>query len=294
MRSRPSASGTIAKLWCNPPRVPASIAIAGAGIGGLTAALALSARGCEVTLLERRTGFDEGGAGIQLSPNASRVLFDLGLGPPLRRAASEPERVAVRALTDGRVIGGMALGGFMQRRFGAPYFVIARPALHTILLDAVRGRPGIRLLVGRTVTALASAADRATLTLEAANGVRETLAADVAVGADGLWSTARAALGDTRAPVHRRVTAWRATIAREAAPPDLKGNETGLWLGRAGHVVHYPSADGRLLNVVAPERGAEPVEGWSAPGDRAELLRRFRRSAPSLLALLEALDDWRR
>ena len=105
-----------------------SVAIAGAGIGGLTAALALAARGHPVTLLERRTGFDEEGAGIQLSPNASRVLIGLGLGPALRRVAGEPERVTIRAFATGRTIGGMALGAFARERFGAPPSRARRPA----------------------------------------------------------------------------------------------------------------------------------------------------------------------
>ncbi len=272
---------------------PASAAIVGAGIGGLTAALALSARGYDVTLMERRTGFGETGAGIQLSPNASRVLIDLGLGPALRRAASEPARVIIRSLASGVAIGEVALGDFMQRRFGAPYYVMQRAALHTILLDAVRGRPGVRLLVGRTAVAFGEEPHGASVTVEAEGGASDTLAADIVVGADGLWSATRAALGDRRRPVYRGVTAWRATIPRGAAPPELQGNETGLWLGRAGHVVHYPIGGGRLLNIVALERRAEPVEGWSAPDDRAALVRSFRDSAPLLSALLERPDDWR-
>jgi salicylate hydroxylase len=157
--------------------VAASIAIVGAGIGGLTAALALSRSGLDVTLIERRTGFDEAGAGIQLSPNASRILIDLGLGAALRRLASEPERVVIRDQRSGAVIGGVALGASMRERFGAPYLVIHRADLQTILLDAVRSRATIRFLMGRSVEAVEDGADYAALAVERAGGAGETLRA---------------------------------------------------------------------------------------------------------------------
>ena len=131
-----------------------SIAIVGAGIGGLTAALALARGGHEITLVERRTGFSEVGAGLQLSPNASRVLIGLGLGPALRRVATEPQRVLVRSLRSGKSIGQVALGAFMRQLFEAPYWVVHRADLQTILLDAVRSEPSIRLVMGRTVEAV--------------------------------------------------------------------------------------------------------------------------------------------
>ncbi len=97
-----------------------SIAVAGAGIGGLTAALALARQGHAVTLVERRTGFSEVGAGLQLSPNASRILIGLGLAAALRRVVTEPERVVVRRIASGRQIGAVALGPFAQQRYQAP------------------------------------------------------------------------------------------------------------------------------------------------------------------------------
>ena len=271
---------------------PGQAVIVGAGIGGLTAALALSRRGWDVTLVERRTGFSDAGAGIQLSPNASRILIDLGLGPAFRRVATEPGRVVIRATASGREIGTVALGPFMRERFGAPYFVIRRTDLQTLLLDAVRGRANVKLLMGRTVLGLNETPDKACVTIENATGARDTLQADLAVAADGLWSRLRAAGEDWREPEYQGFAAWRATTPRAAAPAELAGEETGLWLGREGHVVHYPVAGGRLLNIVAVQPRPDAVEGWAALGNPAELLRNFAKVAPPLRDLLGAAPAW--
>lgn len=270
---------------------PLTIAVVGAGIGGLTAALMLARQGHAVTLVERRSGFAEVGAGLQLSPNASRILVDLGLGAALRRVASEPERVVVRAISGGKIIGSVALGAFVRERFGAPFWVVHRADLQSVLLDAVRSEASVRILMGRTVEAVVQKRSAVTLTLSTASGQTEP-AFDAVVGADGVWSDMRRALGDEKAATFRGSVAWRATIPRDDAPAALAGNETGLWLGRSGHVVHYPIAGGRLLNVVAIERRDEPVEGWSTPGDGAALLARFNDAAPDLRDLLAKPESW--
>lgn len=271
-----------------------SIAVVGAGIGGLTAALALARQGHAITLIERRTGFSEVGAGLQLSPNASRILMGLGLGPALRRAVTEPQRVVVRGIRSGKTIGQVALGPYMRERFEAPYWVVHRADLQTILLDAVRSEPSIRLVIGRTVEDVEDGPGQAALTWASAGGARETVMADMIIGADGVWSKVRQALGDKQPPAFRKSIAWRATFERNAAPAELAGDETGLWLGSQGHVVHYPIAGGRLVNVVAIEKSAAPVEGWADPGNRDSLLARYASAAPALKFLLAQPPEWLR
>ena len=268
-----------------------AILVAGAGIGALTFALAASRLGIRTTLIERRTKVEEVGAGIQLSPNASRILIDLGLGPAVTRLSAEPERLHVRDGRTGTTLSSMKLGSAMRDAYGAPYLTLHRADLQTILLDAVRGDANARLVFGRKVTRIESTPSNVTVATESASG-GETFRGRALIGADGLWSTVAHLIGDRTKPVFSKNTAWRGTIPRAAWPTTLPATETGLWLGPDAHIVHYPIRGGALMNIVAITADKTGEEGWNRPGDLALLQARFKNWSAPLRAALAAVPEW--
>ncbi|HVI68620.1 MAG TPA: FAD-dependent monooxygenase, partial [Bradyrhizobium sp.] len=140
-----------------------TVIIAGAGIGGLTAALAIARRGFDVTIFDQAQRFEEIGAGIQLSPNASRILIALGLGEPLQRHVVAPQELRVMNARTARVLARAPLGAVADKRYGAPYWVIHRGDLQAVLLDAVRAHPDIVLHLGTRVEDFALDEDGVTI-----------------------------------------------------------------------------------------------------------------------------------
>lgn len=259
--------------------------IAGAGIGGLTAAIALARRGIAVSVIEKRSGFGELGAGLQISPNAGRVLDGLDLTLPLKRVAVTAERLSVRRWGSGREIGAMPMQG---PDGGTPFRMAKRSDLHTVLLDAARAMPNIRLIVGRAVEAVEETEIGVTATLVNASGQPDMAKGLGLIGADGLWSTVREVIGDRSAPEFTGYEAWRTVLA---AGPNPR-REVTLHLGRHGHAVHYPVAGGREINLVIlrPARDARP--GWSREGDASDLLPHLDGAAPELRNLAASAPAW--
>jgi salicylate hydroxylase len=251
-----------------------TVIIAGAGIGGLTAALAVAQRGWRVVLFEEAPRLEEIGAGIQLSPNASRILIALGLREALLPHIVVPEELRVMDARTARMLARAPLGAAVEQRYGAPYWVIHRGDLQAVLLRAVQANPAIALHLGASVEDFALHGKEVTVSARSPHQRFDERGAAL-IGADGLWSSLRRRLGHRSAPRFARHTAWRALAASDVVGSELQHPAVNLWLGRDAHIVHYPVRAGSLINVVAFFREEWREPGWSVPADPAEILARY-------------------
>jgi salicylate hydroxylase len=271
---------------------PRTVIVAGAGIGGLTAALALAQNGFRVVVLEQAERLEETGAGIQLSPNASRILIDLGLEERLRPLATAPSALRVLRAASGREIVRMPLAN-AEQRYGAPYWVIHRGDLQTALSAAAARHVGITIRLGLRVEDFIGHANGVTVTARGAHGVVEERGAAL-LAADGLWSQARKRLGHEAPARFAGRTAWRGLIPAHLVAPEFREPLIHLWLGPDAHFVHYPVKAGNAINlvVITTDRWNEP--GWSEPASRAELVPRLAAQAwaPSARALIGMPEGW--
>ncbi|MBV8701739.1 FAD-dependent monooxygenase [Bradyrhizobium sp.] len=272
-----------------------TIFIAGAGIGGLTAALALAARGFRVVVMEKAERLEEVGAGLQLSPNASRILISLGLKERIAARAVVPEAISIMSARAGGEVIRLPLGEAASQRAGAPYWVIHRADLQSALAAEVTDHPDIELRLGCQFEDATSHAKGLTVVQRSGNSRRQDLALAL-IGADGIWSTVRNHLFQDVQPQFSGLIAWRGTLDANQLPREYTARKVLLWMGPSAHLVAYPISGGRQVNVVAIVPGQWNRPGWGAPGETKELKEAFaaaRWPGPARM-LLNAVDSWRR
>ncbi len=261
-------------------RDAAPIAIVGAGIAGLTMALCLARQGLDSEIFEQAEALEEVGAGLQLSPNASRILVELGLLPQLQEVWSEPVAIV---LADGyslRLLARVPAGYYARSRWAAPYGVLHRASLHRILVDAVLSEPRCRLHLGKHI------AGNPAETIAGAIGRRPA----AIVGADGIRSKVRAAIPDAGSVRFSGNVAWRLMIPRAQAADCLTGDRVTAFLGPDAHLVAYPIRETDSFNLVAIASGRPADEAWAGHNSnewQRVLAAAFKRWHPSLRSMLK-------
>ncbi len=274
------------------------VVVAGAGIGGLTAALCLARAGQTVVTLERAPVIEEVGAGLQIAPNAGRILQSLGLTDALDVASLRPEAINIRRVRGGELLARLPLAE-AKDRWGAPFRLFHRADLQRLLLEAAQRHGSISVVAGARVGDFEEDGGAVYMRVHKADGA-EDMEASALVGADGVRSSVRDFLArDPKdAPVYSGHTAWRAIVPAESAPAKLRLRETQLWLGEGAHVVHYPLRDASIVSavvIIEDGRRREPP-GEPAFAEGSALIRRagFAGCASDLRDLIEAGASWRR
>ena len=279
------------------------VLIAGAGIGGLSAALALLRQGIDVDIYEQAPELTEVGAGVQLSPNGTRALHLLGALDPLLALSCETAGKEVRHWQSGDAWKLFDLGAEAVARYGFPYLTVYRPDLLSVLAAGVRRAKPDAIRLGARATGFA--ADGTGVALQFENGRQAR--GDLLIGADGVHSQIRRALFGVDRPGFSGLVAWRGVVPMAALPAHMARMVGTNWVGPGGHVVHYPLRRGELMNFVGiVERDDWRVESWSAAGDAAECaadfagwhadVHRLIAAAPSLfkwaLLVREPMEQW--
>ena len=261
------------------------VLIAGAGIGGLTTALALQRAGIAVSIYEQAPVLSEVGAGLTLASNASRILMHLGLGAVLGDLAVIPARGAVKHHRTGRTLVDIPRGTTQVERFGAPYCQIHRNDLHQALVAAVRSMAPDCLHLGHTLEDFGQ--DVHGVTAVFGNG--QSARGDLLVGCDGIRSTVRARLFGTEDPRFTGYVAWRGVVPMERLSAALVVPDSAVWIGPGHFLTRYKIRRGELLNYVAIARTNGWVEeGWTVSSTVEALLAEFRDFEPTARSILMA------
>ena len=248
------------------------VIIAGGGIGGMSAALAMLQRGIDVEVYEQAPEIKEVGAGIQISPNGNKVLDALGVFQTLRELSCDPVRKEFRLWNTGKPWPMFDLGKQAIERYGYPYLTVYRPDLLDTLANAVRALKPDAIHLGSRCAGVAQDAGGAELILQDGRRAR----GDVLIGADGVRSVVRTALWGECSPQFTGMVAWRGLIPMDKLPPHMQAKVGSTWIGPGGHAVSYPLHRGEIMNFVATIEGKQwTAAAGSEPGTALECLQDF-------------------
>lgn len=265
-----------------------NVAVIGAGIGGLAAALALQRAGCRVRVYEQSATLGEVGAGLSISPNGALGLHALGVFAEFREHAYAPDEQAVRHYRTARVLAHVPRGERLQQQYGERYYVIHRADLHSVLATAVRNNDPDAIVTGQRFVELEQDAEQVCARFEDGKSTE----VDMLLGADGVRSRVRSNLFGAEDVRFTGFVAWRGLVPMERVPMEALDPPSQIFIG-PGHLINrYPVSGGKLLNFVAfAERSGWEEEGWSIPASVAELRAEFDGWHPWVTRIIEAVPE---
>lgn len=265
------------------------VLVAGGGIGGLAAALALTRRGLSVKVLEQAPQLGEIGAGIQLGPNAFAAFDALGIGEKARARAVYTDEMVMHDALDATLVGRIPTGAAFRERFGNPYAVIHRADVHMSLLEGAQESDRIQVLTSTTVQRIDQ--DEHGVTVHDTKGGEHRGCA--LIGADGVKSAVRRQYVGDEARVSGHVV-YRAVVDKKDFPQDLQWNAASIWVGPNCHLVHYPLRGGEQYNVVVTFHSRDQEEWSVREGSREEVQSYFEGICAEARQLIDLPKDWKR
>ncbi len=263
------------------------ISIAGAGIAGLACAIALGKNGHSATIFEQAARLETIGAGLQLGPNAVRVLKDFGVWEALEKHCCAPARIRICDAISGKQLSTLELGDSFAKKFGSPYRVAHRADLISCLAQAVSGNDNIKLVNNCRIAGLEPGGNAR---LKTASG--EVHDSDLVIAADGFRSPLRSQIAPGNDPRLSGETMYRALAPASALPADLDPDAVYLWLAPGAHVVHYLVSGGRRLNIVASAEQPANQSGWNNIANRDDLLAAVPGATSALRNVLSLPESW--
>lgn len=275
---------------------PRHIVISGAGIAGLTAAIAFARRGFAVRILERAAALEEVGAGLQISPNATRILSRLGVLDIVAPLTVRPEAVVLRDATTLKERARVPLGASAERRWKAPYLVAHRADLQSALLARANEIDSIELSLGTSVTDVQLRSDGITVSFDQ-NGISSEVSASLFVAADGVWSHSRRLVGPNEKSRFSGSLAWRTTLLADSDAgrhfAAFSSPETvTTYLHGGFHLVAYPIRAASAINLAAFTPGRAITEHWAGETSPDALRQAMRDAAPQLAELADKAAPW--
>jgi 2-polyprenyl-6-methoxyphenol hydroxylase-like FAD-dependent oxidoreductase len=265
------------------------VLVAGGGIGGLAAALALVRQGFKVKVLEQAETIAEIGAGIQLGPNAFHAFDALGVGEKARGRSVFTDYMVMHDALDEYQVGKIPTGEAFRQRFGNPYAVIHRVDIHTSLLEGATETGKVEFLTSTRVERIEQDAD--SVTVHCANG--QTHRGVALIGADGGKSVVRKQYVNDPPRVTGHVV-YRSVIDKSEFPDDLKWNAASIWVGPNCHLVHYPLRGGEQYNVVVTFHSRNKEEWGVTEGSKEEVQSYFQGICPKARQLIDLPKTWKR